>query len=96
MTYQEEKCLIRSKVASEFDFNFDDKTLVIETITEKIMARDFNQTFYRGEGQTAGSHSATFLGQNHMTWTIALLRGLGTAFFSIKMVLSESKKSRPA
>ena len=96
MTYQEEKCLIRSQVASEFDFNFDDKTLVIETITEKIMARDFNQTFYRGEGQTTGSHSASFLGQNHMTQTIALLRGLGTAFFAIKVVLSESKKSRQA
>lgn len=96
MTYQEEKCLIRSKVASEFDFNFEDKTLVIETITEKIMARNFNQTFYRGEGQTTGSRSASFLWRNHMTRTIALLRGLGTAFFAIGMVLSESKKSRPA
>jgi hypothetical protein len=96
VTYQEEKCLIRSRVASEFDFNFDHKTLVIETITEKIMARDFNQTFYRGEGQTTGSNPASFLAQNHMTRLMALLRGLGTALFAIKQVLSESKKSRSA
>lgn len=96
VTYQEKKCLIRSQVASELDFNFDHKTLVIETITEKIMARDFNQTFYRGEGQTTGSHSASFLAQNRMTRTIALLKGVGIAFFAIKLVLSESKKSKPA
>lgn len=96
VTYEEQKSLIRSQVASEFDFDFDNKPIVIETITEKIMAREFNQTFYRGEGQTTGSHSASLLGQSHAARTIALLKGLGTAFFAIKLVLSESKKFRPA
>ena len=95
VTYQEQKCLIRSQVASEFDFDFDNKPLVIETITEKIMAREFNRTFYRGEGQTTGSGSTSSLRQSRITRTIALLRGMGIALFAIGQALSGSKKSRP-
>ena len=96
VSYEDQKRLIRSQVASQFDFDFDNKLIIMESIVEKIMAREFNQTFYRGEGETTSTHMASSPQLNYKTRTVALLRGLGTTLFAIKEVLLQPKKSRSA
>jgi len=96
MKYEELKGLIRSKVESELDFDFDSKPIIVETITEKIIATEFNKNFYRGEGHTTSSHLLPSLELNYMARTIALLRGIGTSLFAVQQVLFRSQKSTPA
>lgn len=96
MRYEEQKGLIRTKVESELDFDFDNKPLIIEAITEKIIATEFNKNFYRGEGHTTSSHLLPSLELNYMARMIALLRGIGTSLFAVQQVLLKSKKSNPA
>ncbi len=93
MTYEEQKALVRSQVASKIQIQFESKSAILESITEKLMAREFNRTFYRGGGQTTNSLVQQIVNLDYKTRIRAVAKGIGISAYAIKRVALAEKNS---
>jgi len=93
VTYEEQKALIRSKVASEIQIHFENKSIILDSITEKVMATEFNRNFYRGEGQTTSRLPQQMMNLSRKGRIQALLKGIGISAYTIKQVVFSANES---
>jgi hypothetical protein len=96
VSFKEKKEMLRSLVASEIGNKSKHSSVIIESLTEKLMANDFNQTFYQGNGKTNGDLSQTEMYLSSKLKVKLLIKGLGFSLFTIMQValkINRSKKS---
>ena len=91
VNFETHKALVRSQIASDLNIQIDHKSTIIESITEKIMARNFNQNFYRGEGKTTDSHSTPPIELAFKTRMQAFGKGIGISAYTMIQVLKSRK-----
>jgi polysaccharide biosynthesis PFTS motif protein len=92
--FKEQKERVRSRIESEFRTEFHNKSVFIDLITEKLMAREFNQTFYRGEGLTTNNTSQSIIRFDFKSLIQALTKGLGISAYALIQVLQLRIKSK--
>ena len=95
MTYEKQKATLRSQVASEFRMGFEHDSIILDSITEKLMAKEFNQTFYRGDGQTTTNFVQSSIKLSLATKFKALLRGIGVSSYAITQIVQFQNRSNP-
>jgi len=93
VTYEKQKALVRSRVASEIQKQFDNQSEILDSITEKLMAREFNRAFYRGEGLTTDSLAQQIVNLDHKSRIQATIRGIGVSAYAIKQVALSKRDS---
>jgi hypothetical protein len=96
VTFEEKKEMLRSLVASEFRNESKYFAVFIESLTEKLMANDFNQTFYQGNGKTNGGLSQSEMDLSFKSKVKLLIKGLGFSLFTmmqITLTINRSKNS---
>jgi polysaccharide biosynthesis PFTS motif protein len=93
--YEKQKVLVRSQVASEIQILFENKSIILDSITEKLMAIDFNRTFNRGEGQTTSSRAKQIVHLGHKSRIKALIKGIGISAYAIKQLALFRNDSEP-
>jgi len=96
VTFKEQKERVRSRIESEFRTEFHNKSVFIDLITEKLMAREFNQTFYRGEGLTTDNTSQSIIRFDFKSMIQALTKGLGISAYTLMQVLQLRIKPNPS
>lgn len=87
--------MIRSQVQSEFHSTFDSKSAIIELITEKLIAREFTRTFYRGEELAIKDILGVITKLDAKSWTQALTKGLGISAYTLIQVLKSNVRPKP-
>ncbi len=89
VNYQNKKATVRSHVVSEFGSPLRLEVIFSELITEKIMSGEFNETFYRGEGETTRNSSGESKKMSSKNRVDGIFRGLGVfALAIVKMAQS--------
>ncbi len=91
VNFETHKALVRSQIASELSNQIDYKSPIIESITEKIMARQFNQNFDRGEGKTTDSHLTPSIKLSFKNQMRALGKGVGISGYTMIQVLKSKE-----
>jgi len=86
VTFEEKKKMVRSLVASELGNKSKYSSVIIESLSEKVMAQDFNQTFYQGNGKTTGDLSQSELNLSFKSKVKLLIKGLGLSLFTMMQI----------
>lgn len=94
MTFEEKKEMLRSLVASEFRNESKYFAVFIESLTEKLMANDFNQTFYQGNGKTNGALSQSEMDLSFKSKVKLLIKGLGFSLFTMMQITLTINRSK--
>lgn len=92
VTYEEQKAKLRAQLENEFKQMNNLDPILLDLVTEKIMAAGFNKEFYRGAGRTTTSFSSPPIILDFKTKYKALLRGIGISFFAIIEIVTTRKK----
>ena len=91
VNYEEQKVKLRAQLEKEFSKGKNLDPILLDSITEKLMAEGFNKEFYRGAGRTTPSFSSSLINIDFKTRCKALFRSLGITIFTIFSIIKTRK-----
>jgi len=95
VNYEEKRNHLLALIESTLIGEIDQRQLLTEVITDKIMAEDFNQSFYKGIGQTSSHQLPKIIEFGAISLTKAILRnGTAIAFAVLNIILVPSKPEK--
>ena len=95
MNFKEQKMTLRAQIESVTPREFDEGSILVDSITEKIMAFQFVQSFYRGDGDTTSKRGNSLTKLGLIVGLKSLIQGLGTSAYTIYQVSKSRHKSNP-
>jgi hypothetical protein len=94
VNYKEKRNHVLALIESTLIGEIDQRQLLTQVVTDKIMAEDFNQSFYKGIGQTSSDKLLKVIEFDIISLTKAFLRNTTAIVFAVLNIVFASSKSK--